>query len=49
MYLDRKRDAEARAELEKVAGLPERDVLDPVYKVRAAALLARLEQAGDKS
>jgi len=49
VYLDRKRDAEARAELEKVAGLPERDVLDPVYKARAAALLARLEQAGDKS
>ena len=49
VYLDRKRETEARAELEKVAGLPERDVLDPVYKARAAALLTRLEQAGDKS
>ena len=49
VYLDRKRETEARAELEKVAGLPERDVLDPVYKARAAALLTRLDQAGNKS
>jgi tetratricopeptide (TPR) repeat protein len=49
VYLDRKRDADARAELEKVAGLPERDVLDPAYKARAAALLERLAHTGDKS
>ena len=49
VYLDRKRDAEARAELEKVAGLAERDVLDPAYKARAAALLERLAHTGDKS
>ena len=49
VYLDRKRFGEARAELEKVAVLPERDVLDAAYKTRAAVLLARIEVARDKS
>jgi tetratricopeptide (TPR) repeat protein len=47
VYLDRKRFVEARAELEKVAGQPERDPLDSAYKARAAALLARFEVAAD--
>ncbi len=42
VYIDRKRFAEARAELEQVEPLPPRDVLDPAYKAQAAALLAKI-------
>ena len=40
---DRKRYDEARAELAHLRALPDREVLDPVYRERAAALAARLE------
>ena len=41
VYVDRKRYADARAQLERIAELPPTsDVLDPVYKEEAAALLA---------
>jgi tetratricopeptide (TPR) repeat protein len=41
VYLDRKRIPEARAQLEQAVALPERDILDSVYKARAAQLLQR--------
>lgn len=42
VYIDRKRFADARAELEKVDTLPLKDVLDSAYREKAAALLARI-------
>jgi tetratricopeptide (TPR) repeat protein len=42
VYIDRKRWGDARAELEALAALPERDVLDSAYKIRAAELLERI-------
>ena len=42
IYTDRKRYADARQQLEKVAELPDRELMDPVYRRRAADLAAKL-------
>jgi tetratricopeptide (TPR) repeat protein len=42
VYLDLHREAAARAQLERIATLPVRDVLDPVYQREAADMLATL-------
>ena len=42
IYVDRKRYADARQQLEQVAELPDRELMDPVYRRRAAALAKRL-------
>ena len=44
IYLDRKRYADARAQLERVAALPDREPLDPQYRRQAAELLARIQR-----
>lgn len=41
-YVDMKRYADARAQLEVIATLPTRDVLDPLYRAEAADLLTRI-------
>jgi tetratricopeptide (TPR) repeat protein len=48
VYIDRKRYADARAQLEAVEQLPVRDVLDPRYKEDALALLRRIADKKDK-
>lgn len=42
VYTDRKRWEDARDQLERIAALPDREVLDPLYRRRAAALADRL-------
>jgi Tfp pilus assembly protein PilF len=44
IYVDRKRYADARAQLERVAALPYREPLDPQYRRQAAELLARIQR-----
>ena len=46
IYADRKRYQEARDQLGRIASLPDRELLDPVYRERAAALAKRI---GDKT
>ncbi len=48
VYIDRKRFADARAELEKVDTLPLREVLDSAYKADAAALLAKIANTSSR-
>jgi len=42
VYADRKQWDDARAELDRVQTLPDREVLDPLYRARAAELAARI-------
>jgi tetratricopeptide (TPR) repeat protein len=42
VYADRKRWDEARAELARLEALPDREVLDPLYRARAADLARRI-------
>jgi Tfp pilus assembly protein PilF len=42
IYADRKRYSDAEDRLERVASLPEREVMDSVYKREAAALRRRV-------
>ena len=42
VYADRKQWDDARAELGRVRTLPDREVLDPLYRARAAELAARI-------
>ena len=46
IYADRKRYQEARDQLGRIASLPDRELLDPLYRERAAALGKRI---ADKS
>jgi tetratricopeptide (TPR) repeat protein len=47
IYIDRKRYSEARRELEAIAPLPLKDVLDPRYKENALRLLRQIEGKRD--
>jgi tetratricopeptide (TPR) repeat protein len=47
VYADVGRYADARAQLERLASLPERDVMDAEYKREAAALLRRIANRRD--
>jgi tetratricopeptide (TPR) repeat protein len=42
IYADRKRYQEARDQLAQIEALPDRELLDPVYRERAAALAKRI-------
>jgi tetratricopeptide (TPR) repeat protein len=42
IYADRKRYQEARDQLSQIDALPDREILDPVYRERAAALARRI-------
>ena len=42
ILVDRKRYAEARAQLDQLAALPDREIMDRVYREEAAALSARI-------
>ena len=42
IYVDRKRYREARAQLDELAALPDREIMDGVYKREAAVLSARI-------
>jgi regulator of microtubule dynamics protein 3 len=42
IYADRKRYQEARDQLSQIEALPDRELLDPVYRERAAALAKRI-------
>jgi tetratricopeptide (TPR) repeat protein len=42
IYADRKRYQEARDQLSQIDALPDRELLDPVYRERAAALAKRI-------
>jgi tetratricopeptide (TPR) repeat protein len=42
IYLDRKRYADARAQLDTIAGLPDREIMDSTYRLEAEALAARI-------
>lgn len=44
VYLDQDRPADARKQLEAIAGLPDGDVLDPEHRRRAAELLERIRK-----
>lgn len=44
IYVDADRPTDAIGPLERIPTLPDRDVLDPLYRARAAALLARLRE-----
>ena len=46
IYADRKRYQEARDQLARIGSLPDRELLDPLYRERAAALAKRI---GDKT
>ncbi len=48
VLIDRGHYAEARIHLNQVAGLPVYDVMDPVYKERAASLTRKIEGKKDK-
>jgi regulator of microtubule dynamics protein 3 len=47
IYIDRKRYSEARQQLEVIATLPLKDVMDPRYKESALRLLSRIEGKQD--
>jgi len=42
VYLDRHRDGDAREQLQRIATLPVRDVMDPIYREEAARLRAAI-------
>jgi hypothetical protein len=42
IYVDRKRYADARAELDTLAGLPDREIMDSVYRRQAAELRKKI-------
>ena len=42
VYADRKQWADARGELAKLEALPDREILDPLYRARAAELARRI-------
>jgi regulator of sirC expression with transglutaminase-like and TPR domain len=42
IYADRKRYQEARDQLGRIEALPDRELLDPLYRERAAALAKRI-------
>jgi hypothetical protein len=44
VYADRKRYAQARAQLDTLAAMPEREYLDPQFKEEAAKLRAKIEE-----
>ena len=44
VYLDQDRPADAKTQLETIAGLPDGDVLDPQHRRRAAELLERIRK-----
>ena len=46
IYVDRKRYVEARAQLDSLAALPNREILDSVYKREAASLSTRIARKG---
>ena len=46
IYADRKRYQEARDQLGQIDALPDRELLDPLYRDRAAALAKRI---GDRT
>lgn len=48
IYIDRRRYADARTQLEAVASLPERDVMDSAYKKDAVKTLQRIANKHDK-
>lgn len=48
IFIDRERYSEARIHLNQVETLPVFDVMDPVYKEQAAALLRKIERKKDK-
>jgi hypothetical protein len=48
IYIDRERYSEARIHLNQVESLPVFDVMDPVYKQRAASLLRKIDGRKDK-
>lgn len=48
IYIDRDHYSEARIHLNQVESLPVFDVMDPVYKERAASLLKKIEGKKDK-
>jgi tetratricopeptide (TPR) repeat protein len=47
VYVDRHRFADARSQLQQIEALPVSDVLDPVYKAQAAALLRQIADRKD--
>lgn len=49
VYIHRKRYADARAQLETVPGLPDRDVMDSTYRKEAAETLRQIADQRDKS
>ena len=42
IYVDRKRYDDARSELAELAALPDREIMDSVYRRQAEALAARI-------
>ncbi len=42
IYADRKRYADARSQLDQIAALPDRELMDPVYRRRAAELAKKI-------
>lgn len=44
IYADRKRYADATRELDELAALPDREIMDPVYRRQAAALATKLSR-----
>ncbi len=42
IYVDRKRYDDARSELAQLAALPDREIMDSVYRRQAEALAARI-------
>jgi tetratricopeptide (TPR) repeat protein len=47
ILVDRKRYAEARAQLDQLAALPDREIMDSVYRRDAAVLSARIAKKGE--
>jgi tetratricopeptide (TPR) repeat protein len=47
IFVDRKRYAEARAQLDQLAALPDREIMDSVYRREAAALSTRIAKKGE--
>jgi tetratricopeptide (TPR) repeat protein len=47
IFVDRKRYAEARAQLDQLAALPDREIMDSVYRREAAALHAQIARKGE--
>ena len=46
VYADRKRYQEARDQLERISSLPDRELLDPLYRERALELQRKI---GDRT